>query len=111
MKTAIILLNTRQYFVSEGSVLKVDRIPSRADVKVLFYSDGSSVECGEPFLDDAKVSFDILGNELDKKVVVGRFKAKSRYRKLGGHRQPISVIKIKDISKKGSVRRGKKNGA
>lgn len=97
MKAAIILLNSKQYRVQEGQTLILDRVSEDFLVKTLFYMDDKEVLIGNPYLENISVKIKILENLKDKKILVRRFKAKSRYNKLKGHRQPISKILIERI--------------
>jgi len=107
MKKAIIRINSKQFEVSEGQELKVDRLDEKPDVSVLFYSEDQEVLIGKPELKNVTVTFKVLEDKKDKKIMVKRFKAKSRYHKVRGHRQPISLVKIDKIIRKGE----KANGA
>ncbi|MBW6441992.1 50S ribosomal protein L21 [Patescibacteria group bacterium] len=98
-KYAVIKLASKQYLVREGDVIKVERQQKPLKIEVLFYSEGDTRIIGEPEVKDLSVKAIVLEEKLDKKVRVARFKSKSRYDKVRGHRQPISVIKIEKISK------------
>lgn len=98
MKEAIILLNSKQYKVLEGQTLTLDRVGEDSLIKTLFYKDDNKVLIGNPYLKNVSVKIKVLENLKDKKILVGRFKAKSRYNKLKGHRQPISKIVIESIN-------------
>lgn len=67
-------------------------------LKVLFYKDDVVTRVGKPYLEDVLVDLEKLEDKKDKKVMVARFRAKSRHRRKVGHRQPISIIKVKSIS-------------
>ena len=97
-KYAIIQLAGRQLMVREGQVFEVTQ-QKELKPEVLLFSDGDKVEIGSPYVSGVKVDAEILENKKDDKVVVARFKSKSRYRKKKGHRQPISVVKINYIGK------------
>jgi len=96
MKYAIAQLGGKQVKICEGATFKLER---QKDLKfdVLLFSEDSKVLIGTPYLKNINVSADIVGEERTKKIRVARFKSKSRYRKVKGHRQPISVITIKKI--------------
>ena len=100
MKYAVIQIGGKQFKVSEGDVLKLER-QNELNIDVLMHSENENVLIGQPFVEDIEVEASILVNKLDKKVVVGRYRSKSRYRKLKGHRQPISMIQIESIHKVG----------
>jgi large subunit ribosomal protein L21 len=100
MKYAIIELAGRQFMVKEGDTLEVTR---QADLscKTLFYKNEGDVKIGAPYLEDILVVLEKIEDKKDDKVVVARYKSKSRYRRKRGHRQPISVVKVIGIG--GSV--------
>ncbi|OIP98055.1 50S ribosomal protein L21 [bacterium CG2_30_40_12] len=107
MKQAIVKINSKQYAVFEGQEIKVDRLNEESGVFVLFYSDEKEILVGNPELKNVSVTLKKLKDLKDKKILVKRFKAKSRYHKTNGHRQPVSIIKVEKIVK----REKKENGA
>ncbi len=96
-KYAVIKLASKQYLVHEGDVIELERQEKPLKIEVLFYSDGDKNKIGEPELKDFSVKAIIVEEKLGKKVRVARFKKKSRYERVRGHRQPISIIKIEKI--------------
>lgn len=90
--------------VHEGDFLEVTR-QEELSCNVLFYKDDGQTLVGTPLLETVFVELERIEDKKDQKVVVARFKSKSRYRKKKGHRQPISVIKIKSISLKEGVQK------
>ncbi|KKS17051.1 MAG: large subunit ribosomal protein L21 [candidate division WWE3 bacterium GW2011_GWC1_41_7] len=102
MKYAIVRLGGKQHKVTEGETLRIER-QGKLNFDILMYSDGSEIILGTPLLKDIKVKVSLVSEELGKKVRVARFKSKSRYTKTKGHRQPISIIKIDEISKAGET--------
>jgi len=97
-KYAVIKLGSKQYLVHEGDEIELERQKSPLKVDVLLYADESDVIIGDPYLSVVSVKTSVLEEKLGKKVRVARFKKKSRYDKVKGHRQPISVVKIDKIS-------------
>lgn len=104
---AIIQTGGKQYLVSEGDVLKIEKIKGPADYKVgdsivfddvLLVDDGSNTTIGAPTIPGAKVSAEIQKIAKAKKVVVIKYKAKSNYFKKRGHRQPYFEVKITRLS-------------
>jgi len=85
--------------VSEGDTFEIERQPKPLSLDVLFYSDGDEIIVGKPTITDVKVDAEIVEEKKDKKIRVARFKSKSRYRRVRGHRQPLSVVKVNKISK------------
>ena len=103
MKYAVIQLQGKQYRVSEGDEFVVDRLTQAEGDKftitdVLLLVDGDKKEIGQPTVKDAKVKCEVLANNKGEKIRVAKFKAKSRYRKVQGHRQLQSVIKVVSIN-------------
>lgn len=105
MKYAIIKLQGKQFRVEEGMELTVDRMPQDEKTAVtisdvLMVVDGDSVQVGTPVVIGAKVNVSILKHEKGDKIRVATFKAKSRQRKVHGHRQAETVLHIDAISAK-----------
>jgi large subunit ribosomal protein L21 len=100
---AIIETGGKQYRISEGDVLKIDKVSSDGKKNtvtfdnVLMVSDGDKISYGNPFLASAKVTADVLKTEKDKKVLVFKQKVRKNHRKLRGHRQQYTSVKIKNI--------------
>jgi large subunit ribosomal protein L21 len=99
---AVVETGGKQYKVSEGDVLSVERLPaSEGDKvvldKVLFYSDENDTKVGTPYIEGAKVEADVVENGKGKKVIIFKFKSKKNYRKKQGHRQPYTMLKITSI--------------
>lgn len=97
-KYAVIQLGGKQFKISEGDEITLER-QAKLNIDVLVYSDGKTIQIGEPFVKGVLVKASIIANERDKKIIVARFKSKSRYRKRKGHRQPISRVKIEKLDK------------
>jgi len=99
---AIIETGGKQYRVSEGDVLKIEKLEQDQGEttfeKVLMVSDGEKTTFGTPYVESAKVTAEILGVEKAKKILVFKKKPRKNHRKLRGHRQQYTKIKIKEIS-------------
>jgi large subunit ribosomal protein L21 len=100
---AIIESGGKQYRVAEGDVIRCDLIASEVGSNVTFdrvvlAESGDTVKVGTPALDGASVSGTVLRQAKDKKIMVFRYKAKKRVRKLNGHRQPYAEVKITKIT-------------
>jgi len=93
-KYAVIQFSGRQFLVNDGDILEVERQPKSPKIDVLMYFDGKKHVIGEPFLENSLVKVTNIEDKKAKKIRVVRFKSKSRYRKVKGHRQPISVVKV-----------------
>lgn len=104
-KFAIIETGGKQYRVSEGDVINIEKLSedfNQGDKivfeNVLMTDDGSSAQIGTPFLDGASVSAELIDQGRAKKVTVIRYKAKSRYFKKKGHRQPFMTVRITKLA-------------
>lgn len=97
---AIIETGGKQYRVSEGETLKIEEIDDKESVtfdRVLMVSDGSKTTCGNPFLTSVRVTADVLETGKAKKVLVFKQKPRKGFRRLRGHRQSYTTVKIKNI--------------
>lgn len=104
-KIAVIKTGGKQYKVSEGKKLDVEKLAGKEGDKVTFDQvlmiadeDGKNVEIGKPFLSKNKVEAKIEKQFKDDKVMVIKFKNKVRYRRKKGHRQNKTLIQISKIS-------------
>jgi large subunit ribosomal protein L21 len=99
MDIAVIKTGGKQYLVKEGLVLTVEKLTGKEgdtiEFDALLTDDGSDTKVGTPV--SGKVSGTIVEHDRAKKVVVVKYKAKSRYYKKRGHRQPFSKVKIGKI--------------
>ncbi len=100
---AVIRTGGKQYRVAPGDVLKIEKAAGDADSNVEFndvlaFSDGIS-PLAKP--DSGKVLGTILGEGRGEKVLVFHFKRKKQYKKLQGHRQSFSEIRINSIEVNG----------
>ncbi len=97
---AVIETGGKQYKVSEGDVLKIEKIDNKKSVTfnhVLMTSDGKKASFGTPFISSAKVSAEVIDNGKAKKVLVFKQIPRKGHRKLRGHRQQYTTVKIKNI--------------
>jgi len=104
MTIAVIKTGGKQYKVSEGTSLKVEKLDGEvgATIKfdnVLFTSDekGDKMELGQPQVKDAVVEGKILEQGRNKKVTVIKFRNKTRYRRKAGHRQVFTKVEITKV--------------
>ena len=103
MKYAIITLQGKQYQVSTGDKLTVDLLDKKVDEKfdvtdVLLVNDDGKVSVGTPLVAKAKVTLKVLEHGKDAKLVVSKYKSKSKYRKTIGHRQNITNLEVVSIA-------------
>src|SRR5690242_1423839 len=102
MKKAVIQTGGKQYLVSEGEMLNVELLKGdtkTASFEPLLVIDGETVQIGTPTVEKAKVTADIVEADVQTdKVTAIRYKAKKRVRKVRGHRQRQTVLKITKIA-------------
>lgn len=99
---AIIQTGGKQYRVSEGDVLSIEKLTVAEGEEVVFdqvltvVADGD-VKIGKPVLEGAKVTAKVVEHGKGEKILVFKYKAKSNYRKRQGHRQPYTKVEISKI--------------
>lgn len=101
-KTAVIKTGGRQYVVSEGGRVKVDKLPVEEGKtftfeEVLLTATEKTAKIGTPLLAGAKVEAEVVAQARYPKVVGAKVKAKKRYRRYFGHKQPYTELEIKKI--------------
>lgn len=100
---AVIRTGNKQYLVNEGDVLKVEKLDAEigktVDLEVLLVSDeeGNDLKVGTPSLGDLAKA-EVVAQGRHPKVDVVKYKAKSKYRRRVGHRQPFTQIKITKLA-------------
>jgi large subunit ribosomal protein L21 len=98
---AVIETGGQQHKVSPGETLRVQKIAGTATEisidKVLLISKDDGVQVGSPFVKNAAVKAEVVGHGRHAKVIVYKQKPRKGYRKLNGHRQDYTILKIKDI--------------
>lgn len=99
---AVIDTGGKQYVVREGQTLKIEKLEVNAGEKMVFDKvlllvKGDSVSVGTPYITGAKVEANIIEQGRHKKILVVKYKQKSRYFKRNGHRQPFTEVAITSI--------------
>jgi len=101
---AIIKAGGKQHEVREGQELKVELMTEKEGDKIEFETllvadeEGKDVKVGTPIVAGAKVTATVMEHGKSKKIMIVKFKSKSRYRRNVGHRQPYTKLKIEKIS-------------
>ena len=98
---AIIENGGKQYKVSEGDVVRVEKLNAEVGAEVEFsvvmVADGQTVTVGEE-AKSAKVTATVQAQDKYKKIIVFKYKSKKNERKKQGHRQPFTAVKIEKIT-------------
>jgi large subunit ribosomal protein L21 len=105
---AVIKTGGKQYLVSPGQKIKIEKLDLKEGKEVTFkevllVEKQKKVEIGTPFVKGAKVIGKVLKHGKGKKVIVFKYKSKTRYKVKKGHRQPfteVEIVKIETGSKK-----------
>ena len=100
---AIIKTGGKQYKVSEGDVVYIEKLEAEEGASVNFaevlaVGEGAELKCGAPFVEGAAVSAKVLKNGKAKKVLIFKYKPKKGYRRRQGHRQPYTKVQIEKIN-------------
>ncbi len=105
MNLAVIKTGGKQYIVKPNDKLKIEKLPEETGDKfvfdqILMISDenGNDLQVGDPLVKGAKVEAEILEQGRDKKIRVTKYKNKTRYHKVYGHRQSFTQVKISKIT-------------
>ncbi|XOA43028.1 MAG: 50S ribosomal protein L21 [Candidatus Nealsonbacteria bacterium] len=101
---AIIKTGGKQYIVSPGDKIKIEKINKEEGEKttfneVLLLQKGKTLEIGTPLVKKAKVEATIIKQGKSKKVIVFKYKASKRYKVKKGHRQRFTEVEITKIEK------------
>jgi large subunit ribosomal protein L21 len=99
---AVIASGGKQYRVSEGEILRVEKLSGPAGTKfnfgpLLFADDAGKVEVGQPTVGGVTVEAEIVEQGLGKKIIIFKYKRRKSYRRKAGHRQPYTALKITAI--------------
>ena len=99
---AIIVTGGKQYKVSEGDVVFIEKLDQNAGDTVKFDQvlaiiDGENATFGTPVVEGASVEATVEKNGKGKKIVVFKYKPKSGYKRKQGHRQPYTKVTINKI--------------
>jgi len=98
---AVIETGGKQYLIKTGSSVKIEKIGDEAGSEVVFdkvlltaKDDGSDVKIGTPYLDGVSIGATVESQTRTKKIRVVKFKNKIRYKRVHGHRQHQTKVKI-----------------
>jgi large subunit ribosomal protein L21 len=104
MALAVIKTGGKQYFVSPGEKIKIEKLNAKEGKEVIFkevllLKENGKIEIGNPLIKGAKVIGKVISQGKNKKVIVFKYKSKTRYRIKKGYRQPFSEVEILRIEK------------
>ena len=97
---AIIATGGKQYRVSEGDTIYIEKLDAKENSLVSFpvlMLSGDQVIAGNPEVEDASVTGKVVRHGRGQKIIVYKFKAKKNYRRKYGHRQPFTQVEITEI--------------
>ncbi|XOB40561.1 MAG: 50S ribosomal protein L21 [Candidatus Nealsonbacteria bacterium] len=99
---AVIKTGGKQYVVSPGDKIKIEKIDKKEGEKttfneVLLLQKGKTLEIGNPLVKKARVEAKVIKQGKSKKVIVFKYKASKRYKVKKGHRQPFTEVEITKI--------------
>lgn len=101
---AVIKTGGKQYRVTQGDQLRVEKLPGSVGDVVTFgdvllvAGEGATLQIGTPSLAGAKVEAKIVAQDRAKKIIVFKFKRRKNYRRKAGHRQPFTALQIVGIT-------------
>lgn len=98
---AVIKTGGKQYRVAAGDVIKIEKLDGEigqtVDFDQVLMVGGDDAKIGTPIVDGAKVSAEVLEQGKGDKVLIFKKKRRHKYRRLRGHRQQQTVLRISDI--------------
>jgi large subunit ribosomal protein L21 len=105
---AVIVSGGKQHRVTEGEVLKLEKIEASTGDnvdfdKVLMIGEGADVEVGTPYVKSGKVTAEVVSHGRGKKVTIIKFNRRKHHKKQMGHRQWFTEVKITSISTGGKA--------
>ena len=103
---AVIRTGGKQYLVSPGQKIRIEKVEKKDGEELIFdevllLEKGKKIDIGTPLVRGARVVAKVLGQGKSKKVIVFKYKSKTRYKKKMGHRQSfteVEIIKIESSS-------------
>lgn len=102
---AIIQTGGKQYKVSEGDIIEVEKLDINAGnvvefSDVLFLSNGQAVRLGQPIIEGARVTAEVVDQYKGEKQIIFKKRRRHNYRRKKGHRQLLTSLKVKSIEGK-----------
>ena len=98
---AVFKTGGKQYKVSQGEKLRVEKLPGAVGDKITFDEvllvGGDSLKIGLPLVKGAKVEAKITAQDRAKKIIIFKFRRRKNYRRKAGHRQPFTALEVTSI--------------
>lgn len=98
---AVIRTGGKQYRVNQNDLLKIEKVTvakgETIDFEVLAVGEGADLKVGTPLVAGAKVSGLIVRHARSRKILIGKFKRRKKYRRKNGHRQHFTEVRITSI--------------
>ena len=111
---AIFENGSKQYKVSEGDIVKLEKLNANVgdtvEFPVVLVSDEKGIQAGAE-VENAKVTATVVAQGKAKKIIVFKYKAKKNERKKQGHRQPFTEVKVTAIGGKAKAKKAAKSEA
>jgi large subunit ribosomal protein L21 len=104
MAYAIVETGGKQYKIAEGDIFTIEKLKNHKAGdsvvfdKILVIDDGTTTKVGTPYIEGATITVDLLEEGKGKKIHIMKYKAKSRYKRRLGHRQPFAKVAVKNIT-------------
>ena len=102
MSYAVIRTGGKQYRVSEGDTVRIEKLPGDVGSGITFGEvlllGGDSLKLGKPLVSGASVTGQIIAQDRAKKIIVFKMRRRKNYRRKNGHRQWYTEVKITGIS-------------
>jgi large subunit ribosomal protein L21 len=100
---AVIETGGKQYLVAPKDKVEIEKLAGTAGEtitfdKILLTADGDKINLGKPYISGVKVTAKVLEQKKADKIVVFKYRNKSRYRRKQGHRQQQTVVQIQTIA-------------
>jgi large subunit ribosomal protein L21 len=113
---AVIQTGGKQYRVANGDVITVEKLAGAPGATlsiapVLMLDDGKATQVGTPVVEGASVTAEVLEQTRGDKIIVFKKKRRQGYRRTRGHRQELTVLRVLDVTGKGTKAPAKKKAA
>ncbi len=101
---AVIEAGGKQHKVSEGEFLKIDKVDAEPGTEIVFdkvmlvKKDDDAATVGQPYVENASVTAEVVEQGKAKKIIVFKYKRKKNYQRKQGHRQQYTAVRIKAIA-------------